>query len=243
MRGLLREHDVTRPAYDLHALGHESHPLLVIDNFVDNPETLIALAEDDPPFTAQSTDYYPGIRKPAPADYSTWLAEKVEPLLHQIFDLPLQYRPVVRSSVFSLTTTPPKQLRPIQCVPHIDNHVAHQFAVVHYLCDEKFGGTSFYRHRSTGYESVTTERLAHYFKILKQEVMADHQAQRDYINGNTHLFERIARIGVRFNRALIYRSCSLHSGDISASVGLSSDPRQGRLTLNSFIESQPRYQS
>ena len=167
------------------------------------------------------------------------LLQKIEPVLRQVFDLPAQYEPRVRMSAFSLTTTPPQQLRPIQCVPHIDNHTANQFAVVHYLCDEKFGGTSFYRHRSTGYETINSDRLEYYFKMLKQEVMADETAGCDYINGNTHLFERIARIKVRFNRALVYRSNSLHSGDISAALGLSPDPRRGRLTLNSLIESYP----
>lgn len=235
MLGLFPEPDMHCPAYEVHALGHEAQPLVVINNFVDDPETLISLAEADPPFVAQATDFYPGIRKQVKA-YPAVLLQKVEPVLREVFDLSRQYQPVVRMSSFSLTTTPPDQLRPIQCVPHIDNHTPNQFAVVHYLCDEKFGGTSFYRHRSTGYETVTSKRLERYFRILKQEVMADQEATRGYINGNTRLFERIARIQVRFNRALIYRSCSLHSGDISVAAGLSADPRRGRLTLNSLIE-------
>lgn len=237
MRGLPQPPEAAGVDYDVHALGHEAQPLVVVDNVIDDPEALIALAEADPPFVAQPTDYYPGIRKTISNRYPDRLLQKIEPILREVFDLPDQLEPQVRLSAFSLTTTPPHQLRPIQCVPHIDNHAAHQFAVVHYLCDEKFGGTSFYRHRSTGYETVTSDRLEHYFKVLKQEVMADDTAGRDYINGNTRLFERIARIQVRFNRALIYRSCSLHSGDIFAAAGLSPDPRQGRLTLNSFIES------
>ena len=239
MRGLPNRPEKVGVAYDAHVLGHEAQPLVVIDDLVDDPEALIALAEADPPFVAQPTDYYPGIRKPISNTYSDILLQKVEPVLRDVFGLEHQYQPQVRLSAFSLTTTQPQNLRPIQCVPHIDNHAPNQFAVVHYLCQEKFGGTSFYRHRSTGYETITAERLEHYFKVLKQEVMADDSAGRDYINGNTRLFERIARIKVRFNRALIYRSCSLHSGDISAAVGLSSDPRVGRLTLNSFIESNP----
>jgi hypothetical protein len=136
---------------------------------------------------------------------------------------------------FSLTNTAPEKLRPIQSVPHIDTQDPLQFAMVHYLCAESFGGTSFYRHRTTGHESITQERLASYFKILKQEVMDQQQTQFDYINGDTHLFERIYQVPVVFNRAIIYRSNQLHSGDISAQLGLSPDPRQGRLTANSFF--------
>jgi hypothetical protein len=120
-------------------------------------------------------------------------------------------------------------------VPHIDTHDPNQFAMVHYLCSEHYGGTSFYRHRTTGHESITDTRLEEYFRILKQEVMTGGLPKLAYINGDTSLFERIAQIEVKFNRAIIYRSNALHAGDISEALGLAKNPDDGRLTLNTFI--------
>lgn len=229
-------HDVVDPQQvRVEFIGREQNPLLIIDNFFAAPEQLVEQACGEPGFIAQASDFYPGLRKHIMGDYPAQSLLTIIPLVRQFFALNAELNAQLSLCAFSLTTTPPEKLRPIQSVPHIDTHDPLQFAMVHYLCAESFGGTSFYRHRSTGHESITRERLTNYFKILKQEVMDEQQTRFNYINGDTNLFERIYQVPVIFNRALVYRSNQLHSGDISEQVGLSADPRAGRLTANSFF--------
>ncbi len=216
-------------------IGHEQNPLIIIDNFFIEPENLITLAESGAPFAGQATDYYPGLRKVVSGAYANQSLEAVAPIIRNAFGLPAENTARTSLCVFSLATTPTHKLRPIQCVPHIDTHDPNQFAMVHYLCSEHYGGTSFYRHKATGYETITDMRLEDYFRILKQEVMTGGLPKFEYINSNTALFERIANVKVKFNRAVIYRSNVLHAGDISEALGLSTSPREGRLTANSFI--------
>lgn len=216
-------------------MGREQNPVLIIDNFFAAPENLITLAKSGTPFVGQATDYYPGLRKVAPDVYAQQSLVALAPIIKGTFNLPQENTARTSLCVFSLATTPPAKLRPIQCVPHIDTHDPNQFAMVHYLCSEHYGGTSFYRHRTTGHETITDIRLEEYFRILKQEVMTGGLPQLEYINGDTPLFERIAKVEVQFNRAIIYRSNALHAGDISEASGLSTNPEEGRLTLNTFI--------
>jgi len=216
-------------------IGNEKNALLIIDNFAGAPAELRELATTGPAFSAQASDFYPGLRKPVTGHYPAACLTALEPLLKNRFKIPGHAKMELSLCAFSLTTTPPGQLRPIQSIPHIDTHDPNQFALVQYLCDPEFGGTSLYRHRTTGFESITQPRLQDYFRLVKQEVMAEHRREFTYINGSTALFERIARVEARFNRAVIYRSNQLHSADINSQGGLPADPRRGRLTLNAFF--------
>lgn len=225
-----------KKTYRVQRIGTELQPVIVVDNFFADPAALVEMASDSLPFTAQATDFYPGLRKQVTGDYAKHLLGKIEPMIKDVFELADPGVAKISLCAFSLTTTPTHKLRPIQCVPHIDTHDPNQFAVVHYLCDERYGGTAFYRHRSTGYETINEVRLRDYFRILKQEVVNQGLSQPGYIQGSTALFEQIASFDIQYNRALIYRSNSLHSGNINELLGLSADPRCGRLTANSFIQ-------
>jgi hypothetical protein len=216
--------------------GREQNPVVILDHFSPEPEQLIQLAETDPPFMAQASDYYPGVRKLIEGTYSQWVLATIAPIIQQVFS-PTANNSHISLCAFSLATTPTHKLRPIQCVPHVDTQDANQFALVHYLCPEHFGGTAFYRHRQTGYESITQERIAHYFPLLKQQVAQAGLSLGGYIQGDTDLFEKTGQVDVRFNRAILYRSNMLHSGVISEIQGLSPNPRLGRLTANCFIHS------
>jgi hypothetical protein len=229
-------HDLTnQQQIRVEHIGQEQNPLLIIDNFFATPEQLVEQACTEPGFIAQASDFYPGLRKQITGDYPAQSLRTLIPLVRETFAIAAERTAELSLCAFSLTTTPPEKLRPIQSVPHIDTHDPLQFAMVHYLCAESYGGTSFYRHRSTGHESINQERFTQYFKILKQEVMDEQQTRFNYINGDTNLFERIYQMPVVFNRAIVYRSNQLHSGDINLQSGLSTDPRAGRLTANSFF--------
>ena len=108
-----------------------------------------------------------------------------------------------------------------------------RFAFIHYLCPPSCGGTSFYRHRATGFECVSPPRLAEYRGCLTRELNARAPAP-EYVRGDTGLFERIHSVPAEYNRLIVYKGNALHSGDIPEDLPLTEDPRQGRLTVNGF---------
>ncbi len=217
-------------------IGDEATPLLIIDDLVTDPEWLINAAGQGCNFQTDPANFYPGIRKPAPQLYQQALQTALLPLLQAVFS-PEARRLQSLQAAFSLSTTPATQLRPIQMLPHIDATTPHQFAMVHYLCGPEHGGTSFYRHRETGFERISAGRLAGYSAILKAEAQAAQLHLRPgYIDGDTSMFQRIYQVDAKPNRAIIYPGNLLHSGDIREGLGLSIDPRQGRLTISSFLQ-------
>ena len=218
-----------------HSIGTERRPLALVEEFVHDPEALIKFAENGEPFLAAAADLYPGIRKPAPPDYAQDFCTRFGDELREYFGLPKGSVPRVIFSAFSITTTDPQRLRPVQRVPHFDTSASNQLAIVHYLCGPEHGGTSFYRHRSTGFETISHERLHRYAQTLKREVMTEHPPPAKYMDGDDPLYVRTASYEACGNRALIYPSNVLHSGDIRQLSSPQIPPRDARLTVNSFV--------
>ncbi|GGY53263.1 DUF6445 family protein [Pseudoduganella albidiflava] len=226
------------PAHQVLHVGADREPVLIVDGLLLDPEAIVRWAETGTAFQRQDGDFYPGVRKPLDMAYASAVHARLRELLLSTFGAGGDAAITPLSCVLSLATTPPEALRPIQSVPHFDSVERNRIASVHYLCDERFGGTSFYRHRSTGFDSIDGQRLADYAPRLKREVMEEARRQPgrglSYIRGDTALFERTASVEAKFNRAIFYRSNLLHSGDIAVDAGLSSDPRSGRLTANTL---------
>lgn len=204
-------------------------PVIVIDSFSRNPDELVALAADAAFIDVGSI--YPGVRAPAPHTYVQALLAATTSLIEQTFGCPPG--PELDLCAFSLVTTPPERLNRLQRIPHFDGPEPDRIAFLHYLCAPGQGGTSFYRHRATGFECVSNTRVDEYRATLLTELGVD-SPLADYCLDDTSLFERVHRVDAEFNRLLIYRGNALHSGDISRHTRLSEDPRQGRLTINGF---------
>ncbi|WP_163930109.1 DUF6445 family protein [Paraferrimonas sp. SM1919] len=223
--------------HQLQYVGTERVPVIVIDDAVEDYDSLLTLAGQGSEYQTQSNDFYPGIRKPIQANYIQQLCEDLLPVLQTSFNLSNCTTSNLLLSAFSIATTQPHQLRPIQTVPHFDTTANNQLAIVHYLCEPEHGGTSFYRHRQTGFERISEPRLEQYSKQLKQQAVQHRlHLNPSYINGSNELFECTATIAATPNRLIIYPSNCLHSGDIQAKTGLSASPLTGRLTTSSFIE-------
>jgi hypothetical protein len=97
------------------------------------------------------------------------------------------------------------------------------------------GGTAFYRHRATGFEYIDGARQDEYWNCLNNEVTGGNKPAAAYINGDTPLFEKIASQDGKFNRMLVYRQNSLHSGAIAKNFQPDNNPVSGRLSINSFM--------
>jgi len=220
-------------------IGAEQIPVLIIDNFFEHTKPLIDLATDEQEheFSAQLDNYYPGIRKPMVGDYADQICQHYSAIISARYAFnPEQTQAHPLMSAFAITSTPANQLTPIQMVPHFDSTDVQQFAIVHYLCSATHGGTAFYRHRSSGFETINDERLVPYGSELKQQAIAAQlHKQPGYIDGNSELFEQIHCVSAAMNRAIIYPSNLLHSGHINTEQGLSADPKRGRLTVSTFI--------
>ncbi len=228
-------------AATVHEIGAEKNCVLVVDDFMDDPHLLIAQAKAMAPFKAERETYYPGLRRfitledRDSEDHVNEALEALAPLIGQVFGV-RTFAPTEAS--FCLVTRRPEDLTPGQRLPHYDSHDPNVFAALHYLSPDAAvqGGTSFYRHRATGFERIGPDRADAYEQARRREIGAHGPPPARYMNGSTDQFERIARFDGQFNRLLIYRGSILHSGDIPDGFAYSADPAAGRLTCNIFFQ-------
>ena len=220
---------VIQPDIVARRIGAEQQPVVTVDGFHPDPDALRVAAANTPFGPARR--HYPGLRAPLPADYFQRVRPVLAPVLRDVFG---QAAIDLIDASFSIVTTPPADLTLEQRLPHVDAVDAGRIALVHYLKPEDNRGTAFYRHRATRYETIDTARSKVYFSRLEEELRADLPAA-GYIDGDTRLFERIAHVEARYNRAVIYRSALLHSGSIPPGATLGSDPATGRLTVTAFL--------
>lgn len=212
-------------------IGRERQPLVVIDNFVDDPRALIegAAARKFAPIAP----YYPGVRAAAPPAYLRPVAAPISAILKSVFGY--ANGAALQECFYSLATTPPSKLAPAQSIPHFDGVGDDKVAILHFLCEAGHGGTAFYRHRRTGFETVTSDRFDSYKRSVETDAAEHGMPKPDYFRHSNAMFERIASVKAAFNRAIIYRGVNLHAIDIAADYAFSANPRTGRLTVNSFV--------
>ena len=217
-------------------IGAEKTPLLIIDDFANSVTDLIGFAGEGASFQADNKNFYPGKRKLMPKEYGEKICSQYLPLFQSYFGFPLVSSAKTVMSALALADTPAEQLRPMQMLPHIDNPQSNQLAIVHYLCDKKHGGTAFYLHKKSGFEAITQARLYPYASQVKKEAIANQiHKNPHYMSGSDNMFEQLYSVEACVNRAIIYPSNLLHSGNINTALGLSSTPKKGRLTIGSFI--------
>ena len=213
-------------------IGREQSPLVVIDNLVADPEELVNQAT-----TKQFGDvpnFFPGVRAKVPLTYQQFILEKLRGIFAEVFDYASG---AVRFTGchYSLITTPPAKLGYSQRIPHVDSVVNKELAFIHYLFKADLGGTAFYRHRKTGFEYIDFDRRPEYLRCIEEESLGPHYPPAEYINGDTPLYEQISAQDGVFNRTLIYRRNSLHSGSLARDFVPDLNPRTGRLSINAFL--------
>lgn len=213
-------------------IGREQAPLVVIDNFVANPDELVELAVAKP--FIDVANYYPGLRSKVPLTYQRFVIDQLRDVFAGYFGLTAS---AVRftSCHFSLVTTPPEKLDYLQQIPHIDSASSVELAFVHYLFKTDLGGTAFYRHRATGFEYVDETRRTDYWRIVDEEKAGPNRATGGYIDGDTALYEQVGRQEGVFNRMVLYRRNTLHSGSLGRNFVPDLNPRTGRLSINGFL--------
>ena len=212
-------------------IGTEGRPVVVVDGFAPDPDRLVKVAMDlaYQPLGA----FYPGGRAPVGSDYFDGLGSLLATIARDVFAAP--ERLSCERAFYSIASTPPKNLSLAQRIPHVDNVEPDRIAVVHYLTHDDWGGTAFYRHRSTGYETITAKRHPRYLDQLKSDLVRYGEPPPGYIEGDTPIFERIHLQAPAFNRAVIYPGALLHCAALPNDRVLAAAPDQGRLTVASFL--------
>jgi len=223
---------------DIGAITIGEHQALIIDDFLADPKALVELASQSqyqPYPNFDSKKGYPGIRAQAPADYSSTITALLEPVIKANLGVPEHLQLRKSMCTFSLTTMAPGELGPLQRTPHFDASSPHHIAVLLYLCDERHGGTGFYRHNATGLQQITEDTREHYLDVYYEEINARLPPQR-YFDKSSEQFTFLGMIPAKFNRMVIYRGSLLHSACVNPAISLDSDPRKGRLTVNTFYD-------
>ena len=208
----------------------------VADNVFLHPQQLaefgwgLEFVEDD-------SNLYPGIRARLPADFSrpfhAWLTNTLrctgvlEESSHVHED----------ASFFSIVNKNRASLLPLQRIPHYDSTDPKIFAAVVYLFDRANSGTSFYRHRATGYETIGRDNKDNYKMALNRNMKTLGPPAREYANGSSALFERTHSVDSVFNRMVIYSGNVLHAADIAGSLFTGDENSQWRLTISSLVKS------
>ncbi len=214
-------------------VGHENNCVLILDDFFKFPDLVRDYIIGQGQFSKPRYKY-PGIQSPLPPDYIAVAIDALKAPVLEHFKSKIKLGSQNRGS-FSLVTLKPEELCLLQTVPHFDTVDPYQLATVHYLSLPQmcWGGTGLYRHRATGFESISEARLKIYdFSQFKHR----HQ----YITESNQDFELVELIPMKYNRLIVYQSNLLHSGYINPSM-LSKDPQKGRLTGNLFIQGKAAY--
>src|SRR5262249_38610147 len=129
LNGKLRLHpQFTREAVHV---GSERLPVLVVDNFLDDPDVMVEYAAAHGGFDGVSDAFYPGCRAPIPPIYCFAVRAFLGELIARTFNLEAGDL-TGEVSHFSLITTVPAKLNVLQRIPHFDNTNPKQLAVLHY---------------------------------------------------------------------------------------------------------------
>ena len=218
-------------------IGEENNKVLCFDNFLAEPMQLVEFAQ-----SATFSHYaaavqrkgYPGVRTPAPIGLGEQIRAYLDRIVKAEYEIPVERKIKPLQDALCMMTVPETELGPLQRIPHFDASSPYFFATLLYLCDERHGGTGFYCHNSTGYESITPDRSECYLDASYAELNSK-QIERCYFSESNELFSKTGFVSAQFNRLLVYRGNILHSANILSDVSLCLDPNVGRLTANIFF--------
>jgi hypothetical protein len=187
-------------------------------------------------FAEDAGNLYPGVRARVPTQFSRPFHAWLTRTLHSTGVLEESRHIQADASFFSIVNKSRENLLPLQRIPHYDSTDPGVFAAVIYLFERANSGTSFYRHRITGYEKINGDNEDNYRTALNRNMKKSGPPAREYMNGSNELFERIHSVDSAFNRIVIYSGNVLHAADIDGSLFAGNDNSQWRLTVSSLIK-------
>lgn len=218
-------------------VGTGRHPVTFCDRFSGSAEKIRDLAAALAPFPRDRSTFYPGLRQELDPTSGDATSQYVDAVMRTIAPIvTATYRAEkfsLTSASFSIVTTTPDSLLPMQRVPHYDSVDPNHVAVIHYLATMEGSGTAFFRQKSTGIERVDATNVDTFVAAAKASVTA--QPDVRYIAGSDESYEEIGRVDAVSDRLVFYQGSLLHSAIIPPAMPLDPDPRKGRLTANFFL--------
>ena len=220
--------------------GHA--PCLVIDDFLREPEHMLAFATARrSAFAVEGGNYFPGPEVGMPEQFSAQLAQFF--ILHVRRHLGAR-RTLEVTSRLSMVTKAPAELHPLQRICHSDTMVGRRrvdpeagegiaASVLYLFQDAQLGGTSFYAPRKGPADMAQLNRDAQTLPGPAFDAIIG--GPPAYLAGSNAYFEQIGTVPAAFNRVIFYDGAMLHSGQIDQPALLNADPGKGRLTLNGFF--------
>jgi len=220
--------------------GHT--PCVVIDNFLLEPEKMVAFAQARrDAFAHEGGNFFPGPEIEMPPAFSALLGDYFTQHVRRLLGA---RRTLDVTSRLSMVTRPPALLHPAQRICHRDSMVGTRrvnpaagegiaASVLYLFQDSGLGGTSFYvpsqpvPQMNALFEHARTGSGADFDAILKSPPA--------YLGASNDYFEQVCSIPAAFNRAIFYDGAIFHSAQVDAPGRLSQDPAHGRLTLNGFF--------
>jgi hypothetical protein len=223
------------PAIQVHLrrIGEEQQPLLVVDDVLADPDAMIDAARSADFYVPRHT-HYPGLNAPLPESYYRTVVTALRGPIEAAFGLSREVY-LNYFGFFALATTRARDAEPIQKIPHHDAPDPGRLAMVHYLCRGDHGGTGFFRHRATGFESIDQTRHAAYVAAAQAELAQAGAGAATYAGPDMAHYQMVGQAEMVFNRLILYRGHVLHSALLGPDPG-AADPARGRLTANGFIE-------
>jgi len=218
---------------------------VVIDDFLLNPKDAVEYACNRSGEFITMERSYPGIVLPvdnnALGDISGFIQRELSRLL-----------PFCRSDInfysqFSLATLKPEEFSWIQRLCHTDPRLEPDrvnFAALLYLFDQpEMGGTAFYDWKDQAFWQDMTALQRDDPMAGLETLQKKFQMFRDppcYMTGSNEAAELLDVVPAKFNRLVFYSGDLPHSAYIENPDLLSSQPAQGRLTLNCFVSALPK---
>jgi hypothetical protein len=221
-----------------HEVGAERNRVIVIDDVLQNAWRAVDIAAAIAPFAPERAFAYPGLRHnltpdhQAGAAYVRALVEASGPSILAAYGAPSLN--IVAAS-FSIVTQSPAELKSAQRLPHTDSYDANFVALLHHLHNVPGTGTGFYRHRRTGFETVSEARREALEAGWAEDWAEYGEPKQAFFADSDPRYEKIFQVEGRFNRLVIYPGSLFHSGLIPPDFPFDPNPRSGRLTGNIFV--------
>ncbi len=221
---------------------------VVVDDFLQDPHEIVEFADHHGgEFSMPEKRGYPGllfdVNDGALTDIYRFIRSKMK-----------NHFPFLRGGMnfwtkLSMVTLQPNELSGMQRFCHTDpnpNPGRTVYAGLVYLFEnESLGGTGFYRWNESGGElrrkaaAIELENPDKAVEFL-QEHFPSLRKPACYMTESNEIAELLCSIPARFNRLIFYSGRVPHGGAITAPNLLSTDFREGRLTLNVFADVLPK---
>jgi hypothetical protein len=218
---------------------------VVIDDFLLNPEEIVAFACEHREAFIAPERAYPGRVLPVDNRLLDELHHYIQRSLSRMY--PFHRGGIDFHTQLCLTTLQPADFTWIQRLchsdPRLDPERVNYAALIYLFEDTEMGGTGFYRWREPEFwESMTElqrddpdgglDLLEKRFALFRNPPC--------YMTGSNEAAELLDEVPARFNRFVFYPGELPHNAQIRRPELLSDDPARGRLTLNCFVSALPR---